>query len=300
MHSEIHFQVISRASGRSAVRAASYRSAEKLFDERAQQVCDYTRKQHVKHTEISAPAHAPDWMRDRDQLHNGIEAKERRKDAQLLREGIKVIPRGLDDQQQIAYVRGYVQEAFVAKGMVADWSIHESPSVDGQTNPHAHILLTMREIEGDGFGKKNRDWNSTETLMEWRGLSEKHANAALEKAQRPERVDYRPNREKSPDRKPEPKLGPKVAGLERRGIRTERGDAVPRFRHQLAVQRWLSAGVQRAAKARSAAIEYLRRREWTRERQDARNAAKTTEKTWQQKETDRDNEPGDRGPDFER
>jgi hypothetical protein len=39
--------------------------------------------------------------------------------------------------------------------MVADFGIH----LDNPHNPHAHILLTTRDLTPDGFGLKNRGWN---------------------------------------------------------------------------------------------------------------------------------------------
>ncbi|USL45751.1 MobA/MobL family protein (plasmid) [Priestia megaterium] len=40
--------------------------------------------------------------------------------------------------------------------MVADIAIHR----DDANNPHAHVMLTMRTLDQDGFGKKNRDWTA--------------------------------------------------------------------------------------------------------------------------------------------
>ena len=40
-------------------------------------------------------------------------------------------------------------------GMVADIALHAKTG-----NPHAHILLTLRDVQADGFGGKRRDWNS--------------------------------------------------------------------------------------------------------------------------------------------
>ena len=45
---------------------------------------------------------------------------------------------------------------------------------DGLAKPHAHVMLTTREVvpEGPGapgaFGKKDREWNSTDLLTDWR------------------------------------------------------------------------------------------------------------------------------------
>jgi len=64
--------------------------------------------------------------------------------------------------------------------MIADINIHH---LDGN-NPHAHILLTMRnlQINPEGnieFGLKNTDWNSKELLLIQRKRWEKISNKYL-------------------------------------------------------------------------------------------------------------------------
>jgi hypothetical protein len=65
--------VISRSSGRSATAAAAYRAAELIEDRRTGLSFDYASKCGVKHTEILAPDHAPDWVSDRSELWNRVE-----------------------------------------------------------------------------------------------------------------------------------------------------------------------------------------------------------------------------------
>src|SRR3546814_17538157 len=52
-------------------------------------------------------------------------------------------------------------------------------------------MLTMRDLTGEGFGKKNRDWNAAERLEGWRAAWADHANRALERAGCDERIDHR-------------------------------------------------------------------------------------------------------------
>lgn len=217
-------KVIGRSSGRSATGAAAYRAAEIVRDERTGIVHDYSRKGGVEHREIVAPDNAPTWMRDREQLWNAVEKVERRKDAQLAREVEIGIPRELTPDQRRELVREFVREEFVSRGMIADVCWHMGKASDGGAHPHAHILLTMRELTGDGFGNKNRDWNGKDVLEGWRERWEDHANRALERAGREERIDHRSFADRGVDREPQPKLGPVAAKLERQGIATERGD----------------------------------------------------------------------------
>ena len=102
-----HFsaKVIARSAGRSAVAAAAYRSASRLYDERTERPCDYTRKSGVLHSEVMAPAHAPDRWQDRQALWNEVEWGEKRKDAQLAREIEFALPREIHPDDAIELAR---------------------------------------------------------------------------------------------------------------------------------------------------------------------------------------------------
>lgn len=246
-------KVISRAGGRSSVAAAAYRTAGRLRDDRQGLEHDYSRKGGVVHSEIMAPENAPDWMCDRGQLWNAVEAVEKRRDAQLAREIEVALPRELDRGERLELLRGFVQREFVDRGMIADVAIHEGRARDGQGQPHAHVMLTMRELTGEGFGQKDRSWNAPDLLLGWREAWARDANSALERAGRSERIDHRSldvqraEAEQQVDlarvagqeelafehekkvielsREPEPKIGPSANAQEQRGIVTERGEA---------------------------------------------------------------------------
>jgi hypothetical protein len=188
-----HFDasVISRSKGRSATAAAAYRTAEVINDHRTGEVHDYSRKGGVLHTEIIAPDHAPAWVHDRSSLWNAVEGAERRKDAQVAREVRVALPSELTTEQNADLVRAFVQEQFVARGMIADVALHAPGREGDQRNHHAHIMLTTREIGPEGFGAKERDWNAKELLVSWRGSWAEHVNDTLERCDIHERVDHR-------------------------------------------------------------------------------------------------------------
>ena len=183
----MHAAVISRANGASAVAAAAYRSGEKLIDERTGEAHDYSRRGGVDGAEIIAPDGAPEWALDRDRLWNEAEAAEKRKDSQVVREVNVALPVELNPEQRQGLVRDFVRDEFVDRGMVADVSYHDGSS----GNPHAHILLTTRELNSDGFGAKDRNWNSKELLSGWREQWAESANRALDRAGSRERIDHR-------------------------------------------------------------------------------------------------------------
>ncbi len=217
---QYHFAVtvMSRAHGRNAVHSAAYRSGSELTETRTGQVFDYTGKPHVVHSEILKPDNAPAWMTDRQQLWNAVEAGEKRHDAQLAREVTIAIPIELTENEGIALARHYAQREFVQRGMVADLNIHWEPD-----NPHAHVMLTMREVTPDGFGPKNRGWNRTPLLHEWREHWADLANVHLARAGHDMRIDHRSYEAQGIELEPSKHRGRKLTEMRERGIETERG-----------------------------------------------------------------------------
>ena len=229
--------IIGRSSGRSAVGAAAYRAAEKLYsraegsaayragDELREGadgviVHDYTRKGGVIYSEIMLPKDAPPEFADRQTLWNMVEASERRKDAQLAREIVIALQREFELQEQIEILHEYIKENFTDKGMCADFAIHDK----GDGNPHAHIMLTTRHVTPDGFGGKNREWNKKDLFLVWRESWAEVNNRKFEEKGLAERIDHRSYRSCGIDREPMVHLGHKDAALERKGVKTERGD----------------------------------------------------------------------------
>lgn len=213
------------SSGRRSILATSaYRSGERLRDQQLGLTFDYRRKEQIAHVEIAAPDGAPPWARDREPLWNAVEASEKRKDAQLARDLIVALPRELTTAQNVALVREFVAEHFVGRGMVADFAIHESDAADGARNPHAHIMLTLRDIGPDGFGKKQRAWNDPGLVAAWRDAWAETTNRHLEAAGSAARVDLRSLAARGIDKEPAIHLGYGANGLERKGIATTPGD----------------------------------------------------------------------------
>lgn len=202
-------KVLSRQSSRTALGAASYRSGEKLQQEGIGGVLhDYSRKAGVVYKEILAPENAPKWALDREPLWNHVDRYELRKDAQLAREVEVALPVELSLREQVELLREFANQQFVSRGMVADVAIHH----DNPANPHAHILLTMRSVGPDGFGKKEREWNHKDTLRSWREAWASTANHHLAMAGLEARIDHRSYFEQGIELTPGRKIG---ASLER-------------------------------------------------------------------------------------
>jgi Ti-type conjugative transfer relaxase TraA len=215
-------KVIGRSAGRSAVAAAAYRAAEELYDERLGRSHDFTNKAGVVHSEILLPDGAPERWLDRATLWNEVEATEKRKDAQLAREIEISLPRELDQPEAIRLARDFVREQFVARGMVADLNVHWGRTADGEEQPHAHVMLTMREVGPGGFGKKVVAWNRTEVLVGWRERWAALTNERLAELGYDIRIDHRSFAEQGIGLEPQNKIGPAGARRESRGEDAER------------------------------------------------------------------------------
>ncbi|AZS22319.1 Ti-type conjugative transfer relaxase TraA [Caulobacter sp. FWC26] len=215
-------KVISRATGASAVASAAYRSASRLHDERLDRDHDFTNKSGVVHSEIMLPDGAPEQLSDRTMLWNTVEAGEKRKDAQLSREVEFAIPREMDQAQGIALARDFVQREMVDRGMVADLNVHWDIGPDGLAKPHAHVMLSMREVGEDGFGAKVRDWNRTELVEHWREAWADHVNERLAQLDIDARIDHRSLEEQGIDLEPQHKIGPAAGRMAGEGLEAER------------------------------------------------------------------------------
>ncbi len=219
-----HFsaKVIGRSTGRSAVAAAAYRAAERLHDERLDRDHDFTAKADPVHREIMLPAGAPERWRDRATLWNEVEAKERQHNSQLARDVEISLPRELSRAEAVALARDFVREQFVSRGMVADLNVHWGTGSDGGAQPHAHVMLTMRRVAGDGFGPKERDWNDRALLGGWRERWAELANARLAELGHDARIDHRSYAEQGIPLEPQHKVGPAGARRAERGEDAER------------------------------------------------------------------------------
>ncbi len=219
-----HFsaKVISRAAGSSAVASAAYRSASRLNDQRLGRHQDFSVKSGVVHSEIILPENAPPELADRERLWNAVEGGELRKDAQLAREVEFAIPRELTQEQGIELAREFVRDTFVDHGMIADLNVHWDIGEDGLARPHAHVMLTMRSVDGNGFGAKVRDWNRTELLEQWRADWGAQVNERLAELGIAARIDHRSLEAQGIELEPQDKIGAAAARMAAKGLQADR------------------------------------------------------------------------------
>lgn len=269
-------KIVSRGKGQSAIAKAAYNGRDRLVDEKTGELKDYSRGRHLdaktqetmryNRTDVEilfagvfAPKDAPDWAkydpakfetkgqqtahlrRVRQCAWNHAESAENRKDSQLAREIEVALPHQLSQEQKEWLLKDFVREQFTRKGLFADVNMH-APSKDGdERNIHAHILLSTRRLQADGFSEeKATEFNTRAALAaikkDW---AEKGARA-LERAgfeveAERWRYGYMTNdqqREKALERgdwdyaelkaqEPSKHRGPQLSAMEARGLVSE-------------------------------------------------------------------------------
>jgi ATP-dependent exoDNAse (exonuclease V) alpha subunit len=151
----------------------------------------FPEKRSVVHSEVMLPENARKEWSVRERLWNDVEAFEVRKDAQLDREVEFAIPREMTQAQGIELAPDFVRGEFVDRGMIADLNVHWDMAEDGSPKPHAHVMLTMRAVDENGFGQKVREWNRTEMVERWRERWAELANERLAELDIDARIDHR-------------------------------------------------------------------------------------------------------------
>lgn len=250
-----HFHVtqVSRGKGQAVVAAAAYRAGEVLHDNYYGEDYDYSKKGGVILTEIFLPEHVPIEYGDREYLWNDVETYEKNPRAQLAYSFDFALPNELGDDDNYELTKKFVVENFVSKGMICDVAIHKPSRQPGDIeNPHVHVLVPMRSMDEKGKWKakqrreyildengkrirdkngkyifnavKTNDWGDVETLDEWRKNWAIAVNEMLEKKGISDRVDYRSNAERGLDDLPTIHEGVAVRAMEKKGVRTDKGD----------------------------------------------------------------------------
>ena len=287
-----HFHVgqIKRSAGQSAIACAAYRAGEKLYSEYYGEHSDYTRKGGILHTEIFLPPNAPRDYLDRQTLWNAVEKVEKNKKAQLAYSFDIALQNELSTEENIVLARQFVQDCLVSKGMIADLAIHEPEKQDGGiSNPHFHVMTTMRPLNPDGtWGSKQRreymldengerkkdangndifnavhttDWETPETLDQWRADWCRMVNEAFERNGIDARIDHHSYETQGVDIIPTTHEGPQIQKMESQGIHTNKAD----------LNRWIAA-TNRLFESLKKTIQILK--EWIAEIKAQRQAQK--------------------------
>ncbi|MGY4456040.1 hypothetical protein ACVWZR_010764, partial [Bradyrhizobium sp. i1.3.1] len=226
---------VSRASGRSAVASAAYRAGERLTNERDGITHDFTRKEGVEHAEIVLPEGVnAEWARSRAKLWNAAEFAESRKDARVARELEIALPHELTAEQRLALTREFAQDLANRYGAAVDFAIHKPHEASDVRNHHAHLLMTTRQVTGEGLGEKTYIERENKWLLsndlptsrtQLRGIRQSweiHANQHLAMAGLDIRIDHRSHQERGLELEPTEHMGVHATQMQRRGLEVSR------------------------------------------------------------------------------
>lgn len=152
-------RIITRSNGGNAVRSAAYNARTNSHSERTGESFYFTHRDGHVHHELILPEDAPEALHNANALWNAAQAAEKRVNSQEAKELLLALPADpeVTDQMRAEMVRGFLQENFGPAKLSMQVDIH-SPH-EGDTNHHAHVLISTRALGGDGFGPKVRALN---------------------------------------------------------------------------------------------------------------------------------------------
>ena len=219
---------ISRLRGESVAKTAAYILRKNIADSYLGMTHYYAYEKDLLYSEILIPNNAPKDFLDLTMLLAAIDHAEKRYDARTGRVVRLSLPNDKDfsDTERIELARSFVKETFVSQGMCAIMAIHEGRKENpAKNNPHAHVLLTDRQVDSNGFcSKKDRSWNTVEQLRKWRAAWAEAQNKAFIEKGLEVRVDHESLEVQGIDREPTRPLGRAATALERKGVQTEVGN----------------------------------------------------------------------------
>jgi hypothetical protein len=237
-------------TSQSAVAGAAYRLGLRLFDERTGEWHDYRKRaigEEIVRALTVAPPNSPPWATDPAQLWNRVEKAEKRKDAQVARDYRIPIPKGLSDERAGELAEKMAKYICAQLHTPVSLGLHRDAAVDvlGAAKAdmdigfHAHLYFPTRRLAditeggeegGHGFGDKlrhlslkgpaaafvedlNREWAKVcNEFMQANGLGGT--------------FDHRSYLRMGIGRTPQPTAGRAASAMERKGIKTDIGDAI--------------------------------------------------------------------------
>lgn len=199
---------------------------------------------------FSESGNMPKWATGNPRLFWEAADRQERENATLFRQYEFALPVELSEKERIALTRRFVSELTVGgegeEGrMPYSLAIHRGGK--NEHNPHVHLETSERLCNPDnapgpetffkdprgGGCRKSRRYSSGDRKRELIRIRKRWAtltNEALLAAGRKERIDHRSFRDRGIDDIPDIHLGSNTDKMERKGIRTERGDRAVRRR----------------------------------------------------------------------
>ena len=194
------------------------------------------------HAEVLHKEHGnmPDWAEGCPRNYWEAADAHERANGRLFKQLEFALPKELSPGQLTALAASFCRDMAKTKDGPLPYSFAVHKGHDKE-NPHCHLLISERVNDGlsrdpalwfkraakdpaKGGAKKTNELRPREWLLHCRELWAERANHMLRLAGHKVRIDHRTLEAQGIDRAPTTHLGPSVAALERKGIRTERGN----------------------------------------------------------------------------
>ncbi len=161
-----------------------------------------------------------------------------RANGRLYTEILVSLPRELSPEHRLDLVRAFVHQE-IGNHHPYSLAVHNSRAMDGGEQPHAHIMVTERTLDGiarspqqffaranahhpeQGGAAKDPTWHARSKVQELRVSWEHVTNRHLEHAGCAMRIDHRSLADQGIDRLPEPKMGKDQTAMLQRGDMTD-------------------------------------------------------------------------------
>jgi hypothetical protein len=157
-----------------------------------------------------------------------------------------IFPRELSLEENAGLLQTYINKEL--KDLPYSFAIHNSEALDGGHNPHCHLMMSERKLDGverprknffkrpnykypeRGGVKKDRDWNDRTKIERLRVSWADEVNVILKCKGLDKRADLRSYERQGIDRTPEPKMEKTASDLLKMGIITEKTAKVLQLR----------------------------------------------------------------------
>lgn len=183
--------------------------------------------------------HMPAWAQNCPRNYWEASDSFERANGRLFKQIEFALPKELLPEQQTELAASFCMELAQTKDGPLPYSFAVHKGHDKE-NPHCHLLISERVNDGHrrepdqwfkraakdplkGGARKTNELRPREWLLQCRALWAERANMALQHAGHEARIDHRTLEAQGIDRIPTIHLGPRVAAMECKGIRTQRG-----------------------------------------------------------------------------
>ncbi|WP_022726955.1 MobA/MobL family protein [Fodinicurvata sediminis] len=207
----VEFGAVQPSRGDNLCKVSAYNACSKLRDLRdgSATTFDFTRKQNEHEGGcIMLPDGASPELQEPEKLWNAAQTAETRRDGQPARLIEFSIPRQIPPEDRLDFARSVTRPWVEHDGAAAQIDLHCPLASDGQEQPHAHVILSRRALNEDGFAKKklpNDPWTQNRG-RDMRAAVSSRMNQWLEQHEISTRVDHRSHKERGDDTPPEPNV----------------------------------------------------------------------------------------------